>query len=607
MITEVDHQPSPYVYSNTTRPATINIQPLIPISLNQQGKQKQQQQQQQQQQIEHVPEVSPSPSPSSSSSESDHRLSISSGTSSLSASSCDLSLAAELSSSPPSPSPSPVLSITSNDFYSSSQDEYLQLIEPVPVFPPAYDTLPPGGCPKFPVQSFLPSCGPENFAITNVSVRPPAYTPTVYKIGVVARKVECVTPYELSNHKSWKYLLMELNSTQLNFYQIPAIFEASICNYRPNMLDQKISSYLKRINSHFTNQYDLKFHLYCKQMGLLTSKKLVRSYSLQYAKIGLASDYTKKENVLRMRAESEQFLLEFDNPQELVDWNLSISVGMGVSLDVEQRADPKYRTIPRRRRRNQSSGSSSSSSSTSSSASSATAIISSRLRSSSDPFRGRLSKLKEKLSRSKLSKQQAEAEPAAVVTPPVALVSETSVSRSASVPNLAVIPTHVPEASEDVIPSEHEGFEEEDDEYDEEFNQELRHETDGNHSDGEENHHSTGMGYSVSYSSSSDYKWNPPPEKVRSPRRHYRHLFRCIKALNVDDPWLNRSVVIPTETSPLADVIISRTNSVVSLSTVKSTRSRSFSTSSASLVKLPCHYLREYNVGANGLVPTEVA
>ncbi|RLV95178.1 PH domain-containing protein [Spathaspora sp. JA1] len=585
MISEIDKHPAPYTYSANTRPTTINIQPLVPISLSQDNKQYEQ-------------EASPQPSPSAHHSDRSLRLSISSGNSSLSASSCDLSSAVEETTDlsitpPPTTSPSPVLSITSNEqYYSSDQDEYLQILEPTPVYPPSYDTLPPGGCPKFAIQSFLPA-NPGS----TLTIPPPAYTPTVYKIGVVARKVECVTPYEISNHKSWKYLLMELNSTQLNFYEIPTIFEVSLCNYRPNLLSQKVTSYLKKINSRFTSQYDLKFHLYCKQLGLLNSKKLVRSYSLQYAKVGLATDYTKKENVLRMRAESEQFLVEFDNPQALLDWNLSLNVGMGVSLDIEQRSAPKYRTIPRRRRRRNTESTSSSGS-----INSATSMIANRLRSSSDPFRGRLTKLREKLTRSKSSKQEPIQTP--VVARPVLAVSDLAVTRSSSVPNLGELPTTVASRSEEENSAEeHEGFEEEadDDEYDEEFNQELRNEEGTSQSDA--THRTT----SFNYTPSDDYKWNPPPEKPRSPRRHFRHCFRCIKPLRVDDPWLNKQVVIPTETSPVADVIISRTSSSVSLATVKSTRSRSASNASANLVKLPCHYLREYNVSANGLVPTEVA
>ncbi|QWU89996.1 hypothetical protein CA3LBN_004354 [Candidozyma haemuli] len=58
----------------------------------------------------------------------------------------------------------------------SCQEKYLQLVEPTPVFPPQYHTLPPGGCPRFPVSDDV-----------HPSDDLPAYTPAAYKIGIVAR------------------------------------------------------------------------------------------------------------------------------------------------------------------------------------------------------------------------------------------------------------------------------------------------------------------------------------------------------------------------------------------------------------------------------------
>ena len=65
-------------------------------------------------------------------------------------------------------------------FIESSQDEFLLFIEPSPVLPPNYNLLPPGGCPKFPLLT------PINAVEDNIL---PPYTPSVYKIGVVCRKI----------------------------------------------------------------------------------------------------------------------------------------------------------------------------------------------------------------------------------------------------------------------------------------------------------------------------------------------------------------------------------------------------------------------------------
>lgn len=145
-------------------PTTMHIQPLQPIPIANTRD------------IKYTwPEASRSPSISSSTSddeeEDDDDLS--------------LEIVAERSSTPPTP----CSSVCHDKFmYTSSCDNYLQYIEPNPVLPPSYDTLPPGGCPRFPVSA--PSIFPYSAETVceNSDLQPPAYKPAIYKIGVVARK-----------------------------------------------------------------------------------------------------------------------------------------------------------------------------------------------------------------------------------------------------------------------------------------------------------------------------------------------------------------------------------------------------------------------------------
>lgn len=51
----------------------------------------------------------------------------------------------------------------------------------------------------------------------------------------------------------------------------------------------------------------------------------MKQYSLQNAESGLAADYVKKRNVVRVRAEGEQFLLQTDSAKDVVDW-IEVSV-----------------------------------------------------------------------------------------------------------------------------------------------------------------------------------------------------------------------------------------------------------------------------------------
>lgn len=275
----------------------------------------------------------------------------------------------------------------------SLQDEYLQFIEPGPVCPPKYETLPPGGCPKFPVLA------PLSFPLDETL---PSYTPSIYKIGIVSRKIEWLTPYEASPSRSWKHLIMELNSTQLNFYTIPTTLENHLLSFKPTALSNERNFNneeeleIRNFKSFLTSDDDLQFLKYCQRLGLLNSsanidgsgssangvdselynaisnnnnfipltsrdqkllksskhKKLIRSYSLQYTRLGLATDYKKRANVLRLRIESEQILLNFSTTRDLIEWNTAINIGKDVSLDINEREFPRYRTVPRRRRSN---------------------------------------------------------------------------------------------------------------------------------------------------------------------------------------------------------------------------------------------------------------
>ncbi len=111
------------------------------------------------------------------------------------------------------------------------------------------------------------------------------------------------------------------------------------------------------------------------QLHIGGGNHLIKRYSLQNAESGLAADYVKRRNVVRIRAEGEQFLLHTDSAKDVVDWievslirsgsnNLLTSLlfhvlhpqqafqaATNVSLDLDVRPMPKIITLPRRRRR----------------------------------------------------------------------------------------------------------------------------------------------------------------------------------------------------------------------------------------------------------------
>ena len=79
--------------------------------------------------------------------------------------------------------------------------------------------------------------------------------------------------------------------------------------------------------------------------------ELIRSYSLQHAESGLGNDYIKRRNVIRLRCEGEQFLLQALNVPDVVEWIEKLHMAADVSLDLDERPMPRGPMFPRRRRR----------------------------------------------------------------------------------------------------------------------------------------------------------------------------------------------------------------------------------------------------------------
>lgn len=154
---------------------------------------------------------------------------------------------------------------------------------------------------------------------------------------------------------------MEINSTQLNFYRIDETLTAGIKNYtNGDSKDGSSHSHhshflsLSSKSAHQFNKADQEricFNVKRNRNKYLTNDKIIKSYSLQCAKLGIPTDYTKKTFVLRMRCEAEQFLLNFSHVDDMIMWTMYMQMGICVSLDLDLREYPTYRVVPRRRRR----------------------------------------------------------------------------------------------------------------------------------------------------------------------------------------------------------------------------------------------------------------
>lgn len=69
-------------------------------------------------------------------------------------------------------------------------------------------------------------------------------------------------------------------------------------------------------------------------------------YTLQGGEAGVAADYKIRPFVIRVRAEAEQFLLAADTLAMMLEWTDKLNAAIAISLPLESRMEPKYRTLP---------------------------------------------------------------------------------------------------------------------------------------------------------------------------------------------------------------------------------------------------------------------
>ncbi|GJJ14948.1 hypothetical protein Clacol_009218 [Clathrus columnatus] len=80
------------------------------------------------------------------------------------------------------------------------------------------------------------------------------------------------------------------------------------------------------------------------------SSLLIKEYTLQHAESGLGTDYTKRRNVIRVRMEGEQFLLQAKDVNDVVKWIEALQAAANIALDLDERPMPRGPIFPRRGR-----------------------------------------------------------------------------------------------------------------------------------------------------------------------------------------------------------------------------------------------------------------
>ncbi|KFY04823.1 hypothetical protein O988_00494, partial [Pseudogymnoascus sp. VKM F-3808] len=87
----------------------------------------------------------------------------------------------------------------------------------------------------------------------------------------------------------------------------------------------------------------------CPRLTLKRSKPLAppRTYSLQHAEAGIATDYLKRRYVIRLRVEADQLLLACDDATVHVAWLEALAAAIDVAPALDERSLPEDASLPR--------------------------------------------------------------------------------------------------------------------------------------------------------------------------------------------------------------------------------------------------------------------
>ncbi|KAF2109645.1 hypothetical protein BDV96DRAFT_604536 [Lophiotrema nucula] len=174
----------------------------------------------------------------------------------------------------------------------------------------------------------------------------PAYSCSVETEGILGLKQELSSPFQVAGNREWSEAYVVLQGTQLSLHRVKS----------PHVLSKK------RIPG---------------------PGKLLKTFSLQHAEVGVASDFKKtaliprspfahlvpasarqklfetdphlfeplREHVIRLRLETEQFLLCAATQDQMLDWIEQLCAAIDISTPLDDRSEPRYRSLPRRSRR----------------------------------------------------------------------------------------------------------------------------------------------------------------------------------------------------------------------------------------------------------------
>ncbi|KAL2258123.1 hypothetical protein VTK26DRAFT_8691 [Humicola hyalothermophila] len=151
----------------------------------------------------------------------------------------------------------------------------------------------------------------------------PQYSCDVHLEGVFMRKMEIEETTKRAEYRDWRMVYVELRGTALNIHSV------------------------KKERAWWPSSKHDGPDISPDNPPWIKKSSLERSYSLIHADAGIAADYRKRRYVIRLRVETDQFLLSCVELGTFVKWLDGIFAAIHVSPPIDERDFPRDFSVPR--------------------------------------------------------------------------------------------------------------------------------------------------------------------------------------------------------------------------------------------------------------------
>jgi hypothetical protein len=198
----------------------------------------------------------------------------------------------------------------------------------------------------FPPPYSIARASPASAAAPPEPVPLPPYDCTIEKHTVVDLRCEFVDPFMECYDLRWRPVSASLQGTKLSFHYLKSVM---------NLDDSRGLRHRRNTFSFSLQHAEVGLALDSNNEGPIP--KLAVMNLLPSAARGKLFESKpnlfegRREWVLRLRLEGRQFLMCFKNQEVMLDWVECLCAAIDISPPLDDRSDPRYRSLPRRSRR----------------------------------------------------------------------------------------------------------------------------------------------------------------------------------------------------------------------------------------------------------------